>query len=243
VARFPLSALTALTVTLPVVTPEVDLAEAGSASLTAQRSAAGWRDGQTGALLDEEKILTMAEAMTTAQVDRFDAEPPTPPLITLTAFADEQTHTLEYGINGTAAVPLQDAPVTLSGDFPIPDTLETLLSTSLMAIDPVTLSEMSVRLGEQTVTATRDSNGWTHAAAEGLLAALQAVRVDRTQPAPSTEGTPYGEVTLTDAQGLAVTVVLHQDIDGQRVVSDPSGGPSFLMPATELARLLEAIGV
>ena len=242
VARFPLSALTALTVTLPVVSEEADLAAAGSATLTAQRTAAGWRDGSSGALLDADKILTMAEAMTSAQVDRFDAEPPTPPLITLTAIADEQEHTLRYGINGTAQVPLQDAPVTLSGAFPVPGTVETLLAAGLLPIEPGTLSALSVRLGEQTLSATRDSNGWTQPAAEGVLAALLEVRVDRTESAPVAEGEPYGEVTLTDSQGLTLSVTLHQDLDGQRVVSDPAGGPSFLMPATELARLQAAMG-
>lgn len=242
IARFPLSALTALTVTLPLISAEPLEAEVSHATLTAQRTAAGWRDGQSGALLDEEKLLTMAEAMTSAQVERFDAEPPTPPLISLTALADGEEHTLHYGINGTAQVPLQDAPVTLSGDFPVPGTLDTLLSTSLLPIEPVALSALSVRLGEQTVSATRDSNGWTQPAAEALLAALLEVRVDRTLPSPPHEGPAYGEVVLTDAEGLAVSVALHQDIDGQRVVIDPAGGPPFLMPATELARLLEALG-
>ena len=241
IAAFPISALTGLRVTLPVVTAQLPLEEARTETLIAQRTAAGWRDEQSGALLDDEKLLMMAEAMTGAQVEGFDVEPPTPPLIRIEAIADGVTHTIEYGINGTARVPLQDAPVTLSGEFPVPGQLDALLSSALMPVDPVTLSEIHLSLGEQSISANRDSNGWTQPAAEGILAAIQDVRVDRRMPAPEATGAPYGEVRLLDAEGLAVSVALHQEVDGQRVVVDAAGGPNFLLPATELSRLVEAL--
>ncbi|MFT5682645.1 MAG: hypothetical protein ACI8RZ_003567 [Myxococcota bacterium] len=242
VARFPISALTELRVTLPVLTPGLPIEDPTSATLTAQRTAAGWRDAETGALLDAEKIQVMAEAMLDATVDSFDTEPPTPPLIRFEAVADGETHTLEYGINGTARVPLQDAAVTLSGEFPVPGQLDTLLASVLLDVDPITLSELSVRLGGQSVSAIRDNNGWTQPTAEALLAALLEVRVNRRQTAPAAEGEPWGSVTLVDAEGQSREVMLHQDVEGQRVVADPAGGPTFLLPATELDRLRTALG-
>jgi len=241
VARFPSSALTELRVTLPILTPDTPAESLQSDTLVAQRTAAGWRAADSGALLDREKIMVMAEAMLDASVDRFDTEPPTPPLIRFEAVADGEIHTLEYGINGTARVPLQDAPVTLSGEFPVPGQLDTLLASVLLDVDPVSLSALTVQLGEASVSGTRGSNGWTHAAAEPLLAALQEVRVDRRRSAPAAEGAAWGVVTLESAEGQSREVTLHQEVDGQRVVSDASGGPPFLLPATELERLQAAL--
>jgi hypothetical protein len=240
VARFPTSALTELQITLPIFSGG-PVEETTSATLVAQRTAAGWRDSATGALLDGEKIRVLAEAMIDGEVGSFDTEPPTPPLIRLVAVADGVSHTLEYGINGTARVPLQDAPVTLASEFPVPGTLDTLLGSVLLEVDPISLSEITVSLGEQTLSATRDSNGWTQPAAEEVIAALQAVRVDRRQPAPEASGEPWGTVRLVDAEGQERTVRFHQEVDGQRVVFDPAGGPTFLLPATEVARLQDAL--
>ncbi len=241
VARFPTSALTELRVTLPILTPDTPIESLTSDTLVARRTAAGWRDAETGALLDREKILVMAEAMLDASVDSFDTEPPTPPLIRFEAVADGASHTLEYGVNGTARVPLQDAPVTLSGEFPVPGQLDTLFASVLLDVDPVTLSELTVRLGEQSVSASRDSNGWTQPAAEPLLAAIQEVRVDRRAAGPVAAGAAWGSVRLQDAEGLSREVTLHQEVDGQRVVADAAGGPTFLLPATELERIQTAL--
>ncbi len=46
---------------------------------------------------------------------------------------------------------------------------------------------------------------------------------------------------LVDAEGQERTVRFHQEVDGQRVVFDPAGGPTFLLPATEVARLQDAL--
>ena len=244
IARFPRSAMSSFSVEIPVVEEEGGvLAESAQTDrITAQRAPDGWRTAESGALLDTDKILAMADAMVEAEVGGFDSPPPMPPFIQIEAIADGQSHILQYGINGTARVPLQDAPVTFATPFPVPGKLSALLSSALMSVDASTLSEITVSLGEQTLSATRDANGWTQPTAEAVLAALMEVRVDRTIPAPPVEGSPWGTLQLADSEGQVRTVSIYQEVEGQRVVWDPAGGPTFLLPATELSRLLDALG-
>ena len=150
-----------------------------------------------------------------------------------------------------ASGPLQEGLVTLD-----PMWNEALLrpitdwwAADLIEVDELSLVELAVHLGDRRLQASRSEAGWSPSEAGRMVEALQAVRVERgLAPAPeapadgTAEGTSWGRIELTRADGSHRALVIHQEVDGgARVVVDEAGGAPFLLSALELGRLEGAL--
>lgn len=116
-------------------------------------------------------------------------------------------------------------------------------ATDLLTIDELSLSKIELKLGDQQLIATRTEAGWDATDATGVLDALGAVRVDRSD-APTPQGAPWGRLSLTSDKDAVRSLSFHQALpDGGRVVRDEAGGAPFVISALELGRLEGALPV
>ena len=117
---------------------------------------------------------------------------------------------------------------------------DALVSDRLLPVRGPTLERVDVALGEVSFAATREDGSWSDAAAETVIDALADARADRTV-AVSVAAKPWGHVELAEANRTE-RVDLYQEAEGGRVARDAAGGPPFLVPDTEIDRLLDALG-
>lgn len=119
---------------------------------------------------------------------------------------------------------------------------ESWLDDRLMPVRGGELSAVDAKLGEGALSATRTSEGWSKPEAESLLAAIQAVRVDRHRAAEAPQGEPWGTLVLKAGDSAAEELKIFQyGAEGSRVAQDSAGGAPFLVPAAELKRLTESL--
>ncbi len=110
----------------------------------------------------------------------------------------------------------------------------------LLRVAPANTLSMELQLGDRRLSASQAGGSWSPPEAEAMLAAIAAVRVDRARPT-TIEGPAWGHVELRE-DGEPRRVELHQELpDGGRAAVDTAGGAAFVLPSTELNRLLEAL--
>ncbi len=195
---------------------------------------------------DADALDRLLAAVSELRVEEFGASlaPPGADALRLTLNDGTDRHILllspgEDGLR-TVAGPLQDGPRlvrthTLDEQLSQP----TWTSPLLLPVRAVTLTDLTFSLGGVTLSATRDDSGWVPAAGESLLSAVKAARVDRTIAAPEPT-VATGELRLQEADTRAEALTFHQTTPDGVVTTDAAGGPPFLLPVTEVTRLLTA---
>lgn len=218
-------------------------------TLSLQRDAHGWWlvDGERRLRADEDKVQGVIDGLLELKAEGFTTDAfPEPAAATVTLTRDGKPPvTLRFAAALDARRMLQ------SPLFPdaavVEDTLSAVLArgaadwadTRLVPLRSGTLTKLTLRLGDQKLEATRGAEGWTPGGAETALADLAAVRVDRVQAAPAPAGAPAGDLVLespTVTERLSFT-----EQDGVWVAVDAAGGLPFVVPATEIQRLRDAI--
>lgn len=117
---------------------------------------------------------------------------------------------------------------------------DSVVSRHLVEVRGPTVDRIDVALGDAAFAATREDGSWSDAAAETVLDALADARADRTA-AVTASGEPWGHVELAEVNRTE-RVDLYQEVDGGRVARDAAGGSDFLVPDTEIDRLVDALG-
>jgi hypothetical protein len=199
---------------------------------------------------DEDRLDRALSALDDMRVERF---PDGPVLIdpvqrSIELESDQEKLSLVAGleVEGLRLLqgPLQEGPVyarttVLDSNFRFEPTA--WLGTALLPVRAATLETLVVQLGDKRLEAKRGENGWDQKDAEGVLRALQEVRVDRRRAAASPIGEPWGTVSLVE-RGRTELIQIHQaEADGGRVIVDAAGGAPMVLPPTELQRIQDAL--
>jgi len=195
---------------------------------------------------DGERVRTLLEGLADLQVDEFPQGAAAPSGgMELRLVQDSGESRLRFGPeapDGTrlAVVPAQDQVVRVDGaavaDLPV--TAAAWWSRQLLDFSAGEVQRIEVTVDSTTFSATRGSNGWEPAAGEGVLRALDEIRVDRSV-ALDEGASPLGFVALEVRGGQTLRVELLKASEGQSGASDAGG--SFALPATELQRLVDAL--
>lgn len=207
-----------------------------------------WVAGVPRVRADETRVQDLLADLRALRVSSFPGASASPaePATTVRVVEGDQTLELVLGASSeggrVARVPLHDQPVLLEDDLDatLARGAEGWFEVRLLPIRSAEASGLEVKLGDATLSVDRGPEGWTGQGA-AFLDALRAVRVDRTIAADAPTGEPWGNVRLKHGES-GESVRIHQvRADGARVVIDEAGGPPFLLPASELARLTEAL--
>ena len=184
-----------------------------------------WRAGELRSRADGDRIAALLSGLGRLQATEFlPASEPDPSGGVEVAITDRDgPRTLILGpvTDGSRVVRSPLHPELLR----VRDSVEALaldadawLEPRLLPLRPGDLTALELRLGDESLSASRAEDGWSQPAAEGVLTALDAVRVDRATPVPAPEGEPWGLVRATGAADEVATVTLHQPLpDGGRV--------------------------
>jgi len=227
----------------------IDIAHLDGAPLVLVHDTHGWWVGADRVLhADDDAVSRFLDALLGLRVDAFGEGPIAPPTFptTVTVHTGDTSHTLVIGAPdaGRAVVigPIQPAPVLVTlPDLPFDRPASGWASTRLMPVHIATLDTLDVALGDQTLEATRADTSWQPAQGDALPNAIGEVRVDRAVQVPP-PGAEWGHITLSEGDTRTETVRVFQEVEGGgRVASDEAGGQPFLLPATELGRLLGAM--
>lgn len=229
------------------------LLEAGAEPLRISRDDHGWWLEASGgrARADEARVNDLIDALIDARAEAFLAPAPAPDsgaLRLAVSLGEDAPQIFTFAPpapDGARAawVPAHAEPVTLRSpalDEALSRPAADWLDPHLLPVRGATLTDLDLSLGEERLHATRTGDGWSVPQAEALLAALGEVRVDRAAAAPAPEGEPWGALGLAEGESRREGLRLFQEVEGGRVAQDELGGPTFLLPTSELRRLLDA---
>lgn len=199
---------------------------------------------------DRRDAAALLDALLFVRADAYDVECPTAPpdlRITVQGADDEEALTV-WAEEATWLVdaPLQGGVVRIRpDDLPrlLDRPLDAWLSEEIMPVHGVTLERVQVRLADTALEDKRSSGAWGDPRTEAVLNALDLSPADRSGTAPEPEGEPWGELVLDEGGRRVEEVALHQLLDGgARVAVDRAGGPPFVVPASGIRALSEALG-
>ncbi|MBK8181008.1 MAG: hypothetical protein IPK67_19400 [Planctomycetes bacterium] len=129
-----------------------------------------------------------------------------------------------------ASAPAQPDVVRLSAALPaaLGEDADAWLDAALLPVRATALTRLELKLGADTLSATRGESGWSAPQAANALDALEAVRVDRKLAAEAAAGEAWGTITLWEGETRKESVRVHQALaDGARVAQDEAGGLPF----------------
>jgi hypothetical protein len=210
---------------------------------------AGWAGGSPERA-ERRDAAALLDALLFVRADRFDLDRPTaPPDLRITVQGGESEEVLTIWVGESTWLvdaPLQGGVVRIRpDDLPrlLDRPLDAWLSEEIMPVHGITLERLRVRLADTVLEDQRTAGAWGDPRTEAVLRALDLSPADRSGSAPTPEGEPWGELLLDEGGRRVEAVDLHQLLDGgARVAVDRAGGPPFLVPASGLHALSEALG-
>lgn len=209
----------------------------------------GWWVGGGHVLrADDESVRGLLDALLDLRVETFSEGPVALPVdaTRVIVHVGEAHYELDIGAadEGMALVvgPVQPGPALVRlPESGLTRPAANWASTRLLPVHIDTVDSMELVLGGAPWTARRTDAGWEPPEGRALLDAVGDVRVDRTTLAATPEA-EWGRLTLAEGDTRKETVHFFQEAPGGgRVALDDAGGQPFVVPATELKRLEQAL--
>jgi len=201
-----------------------------SQTLTVMRSPQGWMTDD-GRRADPRDIEQLVMSLQQVQVATFDAQPPMPPLTTISLKGELGEQIIEMGSNGSARATLQDAPFVPNVPLSELAEPERLLLKTIFP-DDLSATRISVSATGAEHTATRTEGAWSEPWAAEILSAT----VNRATLPAKIDRPPKGSLSM-ESEGDTIEVLIFQDENGQLTAADSQDGQQFLLSGELSERL------